>query len=460
MAPKKKSTISAGIEKITGGYKPVATPKDATGMQGVGITGTDRNVAKEIEAAKLGYSAEYIASRGGINTQGYFNDVALSGQLTAAEQQSVRLADGSTNTQAMADILQRKQIAELVSKGISPADATKQISEQYGIYGTKMSAGAGGYDASGNKVEGGSYNADGSLASTGTTGSNVNKNITDSTRDAFAELTNLFTSYGLESLAGEISGYMTQGLTASEALIKLKTNPNGAYAKRFAGNFTRVKNGLNAISEAAYIGLENSYAETLKAYGLGNMINVNRDENYKTFANYIANDMSAVEFKDRISTVVTRVQNSDPGIKATLKSFYPAITDNDLISYFLNPTENLLKLQEKVTASEIGAAAIGAGAGITTNVATATDLARFGVDQKTAREGYSTIAGILPTSTKLSDIYNQSGIRYAQAEGEAEVFKGSQDAALKRTRLASMERGSFSGSAGRLQTQSKNAGLI
>ena len=45
-------------------------------------------------------------------------------------------------------------------------------------------------------------------------------------------------------------------------------------------------------------------------------------------------------------------------------------------------------------------------------------------------------------------------------EGEAEVFKGSQDAALKRTRLASMERGSFSGSAGRLQTQSKNAGLI
>jgi hypothetical protein len=286
------------------------------------------------------------------------------------------------------------------------------------------------------------------------------KEISDATRDAFAELTNLFTSYGLESLAGEISGYMTEGLTASEALIKLKTNPNGAYAKRFAGNFTRVKNGLNAISEAAYIGLENSYAETLKAYGLGNMINVNRDENYKTFANYIANDMSAVEFKDRISTVVTRVQNSDPGIKATLKSFYPAITDNDLIGYFLNPTENLLKLQEKVTASEIGAAAIGAGAGITTNVATATDLARFGIDQKAAREGYSTIAGILPTSTKLSDIYNQSGIRYAQAEGEAEVFKGSQDAALKRTRLASMERGSFSGSAGRLQTQSKNAGLI
>jgi hypothetical protein len=185
------------------------------------------------------------------------------------------------------------------------------------------------------------------------------KEISDATRDAFAALTDLFASYGLESLAGEIAGYMTQGLTAAEALIKLKTNPTGAYAKRFAGNFTRIKNGLNAISEAAYIGLENSYASTLKAYGLGNMVSINRDDNYKKFADYIAGDISADEFKDRVNTVVTRVQNSDPGIKATLKAFYPEITDNDLVSYFLSPKENLPKLQEKVTASEIGAAATG-----------------------------------------------------------------------------------------------------
>ena len=286
------------------------------------------------------------------------------------------------------------------------------------------------------------------------------KEISDATKDAFAMLTDLFNSYGLESLAGEIADYMAKGFTASEALIKLKTNATGAYAKRFAGNFTRVKNGLNAISEAEYINLESSYASTLKAYGLGNMVSVNRDDNYKTFANYIAGDISAVEFKDRVSTVVTRVQNADPSIKATLKSFYPEISDADLVGYFLNPKENLPKLQEKVTASEIGAAAIGAGAGITTNVNTATSLARYGIDQATAREGYSTIAGILPTAGKLGDIYGESGVKYGQAEGEAEVFMGRQDAATKRNRLASMERGSFSGSAGRLDSQSKNAGLI
>jgi len=272
------------------------------------------------------------------------------------------------------------------------------------------------------------------------------KEISDATRDAFAMLTDLFASYGLEGLAGEIADYMKQGLTATEALIKLKTNPSGAYAKRFAGNFARVKNGLNAISEAEYINLENSYANTLKAYGLSNMVSGNRDDNYKKFAEYIAGDISAVEFKDRVDTVVSRVQNSDPTIKATLKSFYPEITDADLVGYFLNPKENLPKLQEKVTASEIGAAATGMGLG--TNVTTATDLAKFGVDQKMAREGYSTIAGILPTSTKLGDIYNETGVKYAQAEGEAEVFKGNQDAATKRKRLASMERAAFSGSSG------------
>jgi hypothetical protein len=272
--------------------------------------------------------------------------------------------------------------------------------------------------------------------------------ITDSRRDAFAALTDLFASYGLESLAGEIAGYMQQGLTASEALVKLKTNPTGAYAKRFAGNFTRIKNGLNAVSEAEYINLENAYSNTLKAYGLGNMVSLNRDDNYKKFADYIAGDISADEFKDRIKTVVERVKNAEPSVKATLQSFYPEITDNDLISYFLNPKENLPKLQEKVTASEIGAAAVGAGAGLTANLASATDLARYGVDQEMARQGYSTIAGVLPTASKLGNIYGETGVKYAQAEGEAEVFKGSQDAATKRKRLASMERAAFSGSAG------------
>jgi hypothetical protein len=65
---------------------------------GLTITGTERNAAKEAEARAIGYTPEYIASRGGINAQGYFNDTPLSGQLSAAEQKQVRKPDGSTDT--------------------------------------------------------------------------------------------------------------------------------------------------------------------------------------------------------------------------------------------------------------------------------------------------------------------------------------------------------------------------
>jgi hypothetical protein len=270
--------------------------------------------------------------------------------------------------------------------------------------------------------------------------------ISDDTRDAFATLQNLFTSYGLGSLASEIAGYMTSGLTASEALIKLKTNPSGAYAERFAGNFARTKKGLNVISEAAYIDLESSYAETLKAYGLGNMLSTDSKQNAKQFASYIENDISAIEFKDRIDTVQERVVNADPAIKAMFKEFYPSLTNSDLVSYFLNPTETIGKLKEKVTSAEIGAAFTGQG--LTTSLAAASDFARYGIDRADALKGAANIAGVLPEATKLGNIYGETGVTYNQQTGEQEFLKSSDEAKRKRNLLASRERATFEGSAG------------
>ena len=279
-----------------------------------------------------------------------------------------------------------------------------------------------------------------------TTSTTAVTEISDATKDAFAVLADLFASYGLEELAGEISGYMTSGLTAGEALIKLKTNPNGAYAARFAGNFARVKNGMNALSEASYIELENSYTNTLKSYGLGNMLGADSKSNWKTFSTYIANDISAVEFKDRIATVQERVVNADPATKELFKKWYPSLTDKDLVAYFLNPAETIGKLKEKVTASEIGAAFTGQG--LSTDMMSATDLARYGIDRAGALIGASQIAGVLPETTKLGNVYEEAGINYTQKTGEEEFLKSNEEAKRKRGRLASLERGSFSASSG------------
>jgi len=262
--------------------------------------------------------------------------------------------------------------------------------------------------------------------------------------DAYALLEQTFKDYGLDELVPVIKGYMDRNLGANQAALELRKEP--AYQKRFAGNEIRRKVGLNVLSEAEYLNLENAYSETLRSYGLQNYFGIEREAKQKAMSDIIGNDISAVEFKDRIDTVVTRVTNSDPSIKTTLRSFYN-ITDDDLVSYFLNPKENLPKLQEKVTSAEIGAAATAQG--LKTSVDAATALAQFGVTKQQAQEGYQAIGTILPTATKLGEIYKDT---YTQDIAEQEVFKGTASAQRKRQKLVALEEAQFAGSSGRLRT--------
>ena len=285
---------------------------------------------------------------------------------------------------------------------------------------------------------------------------NFKPELTSDTQDAFAQLKIVFTELGLGDLSDTITRLMAQGETASGALVKLKydksidpaTNKpwNAAYSTRFAGNATRISNGMNALSEAAYITLENSYTETLKAYGLGNMLSTDRAVNAAKFAKYIGNDISAPEFKDRIATAEDRVINADPATKELFKAWYPNVTDSDLVSYFLDPTETIGKLKEKATAAEIGAAA--KQQGLSATEINARGLAAYGIDRSMALQGYANIAEVLPSAKNLSSIYKEAGIDYSQATGEAEFMKGNAEAAEKRKRLKSLERAQFSGESG------------
>lgn len=275
------------------------------------------------------------------------------------------------------------------------------------------------------------------------------KKPTSSTdQDAFALIKETFRLYDLEELFPVIEKLMTDDVGPEQAALMLKTDPryNAAYVKRFAGNETRRAAGLNTLSEAEYLALEDSYTSTLKSFGLQSQFGLTREEKQKQMANIIGNDISATEFKDRVDTVVTRVQNADSSIKDTLTSFF-GIKEADLVDYFLRPTEALPKLQEKVTAAEIGAAA--KGQNLATSAEAATALAKFGVTKAQALEGYANIGEIMPTASFLGDIY---GDKYDQATAEAEVFKGTASAKRKRQQLAEREVASFSGSSGRLRT--------
>ena len=274
--------------------------------------------------------------------------------------------------------------------------------------------------------------------------------------DAFEELGLILKSYGLEGLADTYGRLMAMGKTAGQALTILKYDKtidpvtgqpyNAAYAKRFAGNAARVAAGMNAYDEGTYLEVENAYEETLRRYGLSNMISPDRAVNQAKFADYMGKGIAPTEFAGRIQSVADDVINADPDVKAQFKTFYPSITDADLVAYFLDPKQTLPVLQTKVRAAEIGGAATSQDLGITE--ARAMELGKFGVSRKEAVTGFSQVAEALPTGKKLSDIYAEEKIGYTQQVAEDEYLKQDAQAKLKRNRLASKERAMFSGQSG------------
>jgi len=266
-------------------------------------------------------------------------------------------------------------------------------------------------------------------------------------RNAFALLKDVFTQYGLGELAATLETLMKEGYEPEEAALALKTDVryNAPYIKRFRGNELRRSAGLNVLSEAEYLALEDDYTKTLKSYGLENYFGVDRSLKQTAMADVIGADISALEFTDRVSTAVDRVKMADSGTKSAFQQFY-GIGEADLVNYFLDPKKALVNLKQKATAAEIGGAAIGQGLSATST--TAEDLAAYGINREQAQLGYSQIGEELPTAGSLGRIYSESGITYNQADAESATFKGLASAKRKKEQLKQLEEGQFSGSAG------------
>jgi hypothetical protein len=257
-----------------------------------------------------------------------------------------------------------------------------------------------------------------------------------------------FASYGLGSLVEPLRGLIQSGASPAEFSIKLRESE--PYKKRFSANQQRVSKGLKAISEAEYLGLEDQYQEILRNAGLPDTYWKRGDLGVQEgFTNFIANDVSAVELEDRVNTAQQRVLYANPEVSIALKTFYPDISNGDLLAYALDPTKGLEQIKRRITAAEIGSSAVQMG--LATNVTDAEYLARYGVDKAQAQKDYRTVAERLPTASKLGDIYSKQGLgAYTQQTAEQDVFNlpGGAAAAEKRRKLSELEQASFSGKAG------------
>jgi len=256
-----------------------------------------------------------------------------------------------------------------------------------------------------------------------------------------AVLTDRFQKYGLGSLINKIKDLAIDG--ATESTITLALQESEEYKTRFKANETRIAKGLKVLTPAEYLNNEDGYRQVLRAYGL---------KQFDTDAyvqQFIANDMSPTEFSNRVVTAVQRVQNADPAIVQQLRDYY-GVGQQDLVAYVLDPEQQFQKIERQVAASEIGVAA--GRQGLRAGVSVAEQLAAQGVTQAEAQKGYATIADILPTAEKLSDIYGKTLDTYGQSEAEQEVFNSLASAQRKRQRLTQREIASFSGAAGTNKT--------
>jgi len=264
-------------------------------------------------------------------------------------------------------------------------------------------------------------------------------------QSAYDLLFSEFDRYGMGALVEPLKKFIQDGISPAEFTLRLRDTD--AYKKRFAANAQRIGKGLRALSEAEYITMEDQYQNVMRQYGLPDTYytrgEMGRQEGFEKF---IAGDVSAVELEDRISTAQKRVLNANPEVTQALKEFYPDITNADILAYTLDPKNAIENIKRKVTAAEIGGAALQAG--LQTGLSRAEELRAAGIDKAAAQQGFGTIAGGLQRGSQLASIYGEDP--YSQATAETEVFglAGAQEARKQRQKVTGLEKATFGGQSG------------
>ena len=388
--------------------KPIASAPSVTPLA-PDTSGFVRNAAQEAAAIAAGVATKAeIEARGGVNASGYYGD-SYNPQTSLTDAEYAAAVAGKTGAAAGA------AVNEAINKKMAAS----------GLSGAGSSAGAG------------------TGTSTGAAGPDLKAQA--ESRSAYALLLSEFSRYGLEALVTPLQDLIKQGLSGPEFQIALRNTD--AYQKRFAGNTDRIKKGLTALSPAEYLALEDGYQNIMRNYGLpASYYAKDSLGTQEGFNKLIANDVSALELEDRIVTAQKRVLDAAPEVTTALKQFYPDITNGDILAYTLNPEKGLTEIKRKITAAEIGGAAIGAG--LSTSLTDAEYLRRYGVTAESAKQGYSAIGGGLERGRQLASIYQQPD--YTQAVAEEEVFNlpGQTEAQQKRKKIIGLEKATFGGQTG------------
>lgn len=259
--------------------------------------------------------------------------------------------------------------------------------------------------------------------------------LTGDDRDAAAALVDLFTSYGLGTLAGKIVGYIREGWGGATISVMLQETPE--YKKRFVANDARRKAGLPALSPAEYISTERTYRQILSAAGMPRGFY----DQPSDFQKWLERDVSPQEISGRVEVATRLANNADPSLREELRR--RGLGPGELTAYFLDQNRALPVLEKLEKALNVSASA--RRQGFVLDGAKADSFVDKGLSAEQVGTGYAAINEFQQDTKDLASIDHTT---YSLADAEAEVFDQNAGAKKKRTRLASNERARFSGGSG------------
>lgn len=193
------------------------------------------------------------------------------------------------------------------------------------------------------------------------------------------------------------------------------------YKERFKGNEARIKAGLPALDPGTYIATENALRQTLRASGLPRGFYDTETQ----LRQFIEQDISPNELSARVNEGYRAALNAPQQVRDELQQLY-GLTESDLAAYYLDPTVAVDVLRTRTQAAQIAAQARQqTGSGLLAQQAE--ELARQGVTEAQAREGFGVIA-------------QQQGLFEAQMAGEQAVSREEQISGTFGTSAAAQQR--------------------
>jgi hypothetical protein len=354
--------------------------------------------------------AEYLASRGGINTvTNKYGDSYTEGlDLTDAEYQEALAKGGVT---ALNEAITAKQ--DTYNKKNNPSNVVNPASGTTGAVTPTLTA----------AQQAGQVNA-------------------------ITALTATFNAMGLGGdIANAITDMVQKGYT-TDTIMMIAQDPTSkdpvalAFQKRFPANADRIKAGLAPLSPADYMLNEKAYRAAMQQAGLPKGFY----DSQQDFTKFIANDVSPSELQSRINTAADAIANADPFYTSSLKAMY-GLTTGDMIAHALDPQAALPLLQKQAEALKIGTAAARQGWGI--SATGAENLYTQGVTAAQAAQGFKTVAGMQTDQQRLAEIWG--GDAAAQGQNLVAATFGTAGAAYADQQIKALQQkeiNAFTGGSG------------